>query len=1207
MNYRLLIFEALMMCAMVTRSQPLLTNDFSDESQQLTITDRGECRISQGVLKTTSSYASFGNPTMKDYSFSFRARNPKDAEQVQIWAGFRAANRFDRYVVGIKGGLIDEIYLLRLGYMGTDEFLGTRPLRFHPQPGVWYRMKVETVGNRIRVFLNDENVPRIDVVDKNNGQTAQGKVTLGGGWIPTEYDDLEINQMISSSLDGITRQEFVRQMTPAEKENKRRIERSEYMPVKVTSLHAGRSVISLDGRWLFKPQYDSFGDAGDMLCETDDESWHVMTVPNFWNPIRIWLHGETMPAANGQEHKGISDVYYRQETDRCENYTFDYQRTKAAWYRQWIELPDDVKGKNMTLTFDAVSKVSEIYVNGTKVGAHVGMFGEIAIDVSRYLHPGKNLVAVKVIRDFVGDIAEADKVVGVAVTVPVTNKMLKDIAHGFYGGDPAGIWQPVKLTITDPVKVEDVFIRPGLAGVTFDLEVANHSDSKSTVQISTDIIEKKTGKVLYHGISFKEIKLNEGERKTLTYAVNDLKPLLWSPEHPNLYDFRFTLSNRKHSDALTVTSGFRTFEVKDGLFYLNGHKYWLRGGNQTPSQIKPYDRKLADTFFRLMREGNMDVTRTHTAPFNQLWMDAADENGIAVSYEGTWPWLMLESSPIPDQKLIQLWKDEFLSLIKKYRNHPSLIIWTINNEMKFYNGDNDLKRAKLKFCIISDVVKEMRKIDPTRPIVFDSNYARKGLDKKFGKEFMTSVDDGDIDDPHGYYNWYDYSLFRFFQGEFQDRYKLPGRPLISQEMSTGYPNNETGHPTRSYQIIHQNPMSLIGYKCYDFCNPAYFLNVQSFITGELAEALRRSNPDASGILHFSLLSWFRQAYDADHIKPWPTYYALKRALQPVLVSAEIWGRHLYAGEKLPARICIVNDKEDGTVLQPSLLTWTIVDRDGRELTRGTETIPAIRHYVHHWIEPAILLPASLPEDKTDVRLLLSLSENGRVVSKNQYDLLLVNRRSLVGLCKSQKIQLLDNELTSQVFDELGIQYRKAATIAQLVKGRPSVAVISDNRSLSEGDLKLLKTFVKRGGKMLLLNANEVAKQLFPDYIRGWIEPTEGDITYMEREDEAVFDGIEPLELRYFNNNKREIPKACNTALQINRNGQVTELGGQMKIHAYIDGGKPELRIKRIDSMRGFTLVRVKDGAGSALISTMCTEKAGTDPVAARLLINLLNG
>ena len=453
------------------------------------------------------------------------------------------------------------------------------------------------------------------------------------------------------------------------------------MPVKVTSLHAGRSVISLDGRWLFKPQYDSFGDAGDMLCETDDESWHVMTVPNFWNLIRIWLHGETMPAANGQEHKGISVVYDRQETDRCENYTFDYQRTKAAWYRQWIELPDDVKGKNMTLTFDAVSKVSEIYVNGTKVGAHVGMFGEIAIDVSRYLHPGKNLVAVKVIRDFVGDIAEADKVVGVAVTVPVTNKMLKDIAHGFYGGDPAGIWQPVTLTISDAVKIEDVFIKPNMQGATFEVTVKNHSTKKNAFNLITDIKEKTTGKQLYQGQSLGKITLSAGEERTFKYEINDLQPKLWTPQHPNLYEFTFSTAN----DALTVTSGFRTFEVKDGLFQLNGVNYWLRGGNQVPSAICPNDSVLAHKFYKLMRQGHIEVTRMHTAPFNELWMKAADEEGIAVSFEGTWPWLMLENRPIPSQELLTLWKDEMKDLMRKYRNHPALIIWTVNNEMKFYD------------------------------------------------------------------------------------------------------------------------------------------------------------------------------------------------------------------------------------------------------------------------------------------------------------------------------------------------------------------------------------------------------------------------------------------------------------------------------------------------------------------------------------------
>jgi hypothetical protein len=59
---------------------------------------------------------------------TFRARTPRDAGQVQLWAGFRAGNRFDRYILGLKGGLQDDIYLSRMGYMGTDELLDIRPV-----------------------------------------------------------------------------------------------------------------------------------------------------------------------------------------------------------------------------------------------------------------------------------------------------------------------------------------------------------------------------------------------------------------------------------------------------------------------------------------------------------------------------------------------------------------------------------------------------------------------------------------------------------------------------------------------------------------------------------------------------------------------------------------------------------------------------------------------------------------------------------------------------------------------------------------------------------------------------------------------------------------------------------------------------------------------------------------------------------------------
>ena len=590
-------------------------------------------------------------------------------------------------------------------------------------------------------------------------------------------------------------------------------------------------------------------------------------------------------------------------------------------------------------------------------------------------------------------------------------------------------------------------------------------------------------------------------------------------------------------------------------------------------------------------------------------MTAADRNGIGVSFEGTWSWLMIHSTPIPDQRLIEIWRNEFLGLLKKYRNHPSLLFWTVNNEMKFYDNDSNLERAKEKYRIISDVVKEMRRIDPTRPICFDSNYQAKGKDKKFGADFMSSIDDGDIDDMHGYYNWYDYSVFRFFNGEFQKQFKVADRPLISQEMSTGYPNNETGHPTRSYQLIHQNPYTLIGYESYDWADPASFLKVQAFITGELAETLRRSNDQASGIMHFALMTWFRQTYDYQNIEPYPTYYALKRALQPVLVSAELWGRNLYAGEKLPTRIYVVNDREDGTDLQPSLLRWEIQDESGKCLASGSEKIPAVKHYARYYAEPDIQLPANLPADKTKAKLVLKLTENGLPISANEYELLLTNKEWNVGqVDPNKKIVLLDKDNTKTVFDFLNINYQPISSIKELLnsKLKTDLCVISGLTACTDEEKELIRAYQSKGGKLLFLNSKEAVKAIYPEYITGWIIPTEGDIVIMERNDAPVFNDIDVLELRYFNNNKREIPQACTATLKVHRHKNVTELAGQMKIHAYIDGGKPEDRIERIESMRGLTMLQIADGKGEAMISTMCTEKATTDPVAGKLVVNMIN-
>ncbi len=1175
-----------------------VTEHFDKPGHKQVVTGRGMVKIEQGVLKSKNAYASYGDAGMENYEFSFKARTPAKEKEVQIWSGFRASSRNDRYILGLRGGIQNDLYLARLGYMGTDDHLALRHLDFPLVPGEWYDIKVQVAGNRIKVFLNNSALPWIDVKDPYTVFSPKGRVTLGGSWIETEFDDLVIKSLKANEFSADPVKEYM--VKSADKAQKRIKERAAYKPVQVKRIAAARTKISLDGTWLFSPGYESPNTAQAIQPGTSDKDWHVMVVPQFWNPNREWLHGEKYNTAS----KGVSDNYYQKEIERCEGYTFDYKKTDIGYYRQWIELPENISGKYLELTFDAVSKIGEVFINGKRASnPHIGMFGEFKVNATPWLKPGKNLLVVKVSRDYVKDIKDADKVTDVAVTVPVTNKMLKDLAHGFYNDDPAGIWQPVALVITDPLRITDVFIKPKLTGADFEVTVKNNSTQPQKFDIGTAITEDKNKKKLYESADLKELDLNAGEEKTFIYSVADLKPLLWTPATPNLYDFNFTVNTvGKEADRHTIQSGFRTFEAKGDFFYLNGKQYWLRGGNHTPMSLAPNDTALANQFNKLMHDGNIAITRTHTAPYNELWLSSSDKNGVGVSYEGGWPWLMIKSS-MPDPKLIELWKNEFYDLLKKYRNHPSLLFWTVNNEMKFYDNDPDVEQAKLKMGIISDVVKRMRQIDPTRPVCFDSNYTRN--EKKFGKSFFDKIDDGDIDDHHWYINWYHGSIFNEFNGEWQRNFKNQGRPLISQEFSTGYAS-ETGHPTRFYTYVHQNPASLAGNYAYEYANPAYFLKAQTFITKESAEAVRRTNEKAAGILHFAALTWFKNIYQVDKIVPHPGYYAMKKALQPVLVSAELWGRHFYAGTRLPVRVYVVNDSEQGTDLAETELMWSVRGTNGETIVSGKEKIAPVAYYGRKFIEPEINIPATLPVSRVAGRLVLKLVQRGKLISENDYELLLSEREWLgTAALKGKNIVLVDGSgQVASVAADLGIGYKKMATVAGALKEQTDVLILAnlDSPHTSENELNQVKAFVAGGGKLLLLNSGSVAVALFPDQIRNVFKEN-GEIISIEVPESPVFNDIEPMDTRYFNNNKREVPLVIKNSYRINRGEQVEPLASFLKIHGYLEGDIYE-RSKKMDAMRGFPIVKINN-KGVAILSEIMFEKATTDPVAGKLLVNMI--
>jgi len=253
--------------------------------------------------------------------------------------------------------------------------------------------------------------------------------------------------------------------------------------------------------------------------------------------------------------------------------------------------------------------------------------------------------------------------------------------------------------------------------------------------------------------------------------------------------------------------------------------------------------------------------------------------------------------------------------------------------------------------------------------------------------------------------------FTFFHGEFGSRFSTPGRPLISQEMSTGYPPNDDGHPTRFYLFKHYTPQSLIGNEAYENRDSSIFLRRQALMTKEFAEAVRRTNRgQCAGILHFTYLSWFKDVWNVDRIQPFATYDALKTALQPVLVSAELYGRHFYTGLTRQVRVCIANDAMDGAGLTAGRLVWQI--KNGNDI-HAAPTSP-VSHYENAWIDLPIPIPADLATPRIDSMLSLRYEINGTIRSENTYEVVIATPTWALGGLRSS-IALLDPSGADSLF------------------------------------------------------------------------------------------------------------------------------------------------------------------------------------------------
>ncbi|MGD0223095.1 MAG: glycoside hydrolase family 2 TIM barrel-domain containing protein [Terriglobia bacterium] len=373
-----------------------------------------------------------------------------------------------------------------------------------------------------------------------------------------------------------------------------------------------------------------------------------------------------------------------------------------GWYRKRFEVPALSSGQRVFLEFEGASQVAKVWVNGRLAGEHVGGYTGFTFDVTALVKPGQeNLLALSVDDTNSPDIPPANE----------TNIAI-------YGG----IYRDVWMHITGPVLIPDgglsittPKVSPSESTVQVTTEVRNSLDSPAKIKVTSEVISR-SGKVVSTAEQEKEIAANTTVRfEPAVLAVTGAE--LWSPDHPNLYTLRSRVSrDGVAADEISTPFGIRVMGYVPGKGYtINGEFINIHGvdrrqdygylGDALPDAISRRDMEI-------IKQLGANMIRTAHYIQDKSIVEAADELGLLV-WEEVPNIKIYDYQPGPmtelgDSRYTRQYIDNCLAameeMIRRDRNHPSIIIWGIADDNTGYPYIQDQR----------ELVDKAREIDPTR-------------------------------------------------------------------------------------------------------------------------------------------------------------------------------------------------------------------------------------------------------------------------------------------------------------------------------------------------------------------------------------------------------------------------------------------------------------------------------------------------------------
>ena len=433
-------------------------------------------------------------------------------------------------------------------------------------------------------------------------------------------------------------------------------------------------MISFDEGWRFMKDTLSGAESPDF----NDSGWRIIDVPHDWSI-------EDLP---GQDGVDIIGPFDKSAIDKG---TSGYLVGGTGWYRKNFAIREEDKDKTAYLQFDGVCMRSDVWLNGKHLGFHPYGYTPFYFDITSFLNPPgqPNVIAVRVKNEGMNSRWYTGSGIIRHVWLNLVNPVHIDVSGGLY--------------ITTPV------INENFAEVKLEATILNSGLRDESIVLRTDLLDP-SGKVA--ATLATNSMVASGQTKQVIQEIPVNMPSLWSIDEPNLYLAKVSvLISDKIVDELATHFGIRSIKIDaQNGFTINGEPVDLIGGNihhdngslGAASIDRAEERKI-----EILKNNGFNAIRTAHNPPSSALLAACDRLGMLVINEIFDMWEVAKRSQDYHLFFREWWRKDVEAWVRRDRNHPSVIIWSIGNEIREAFDTSGLRIAR-------DLTDEIRRLDNTR-------------------------------------------------------------------------------------------------------------------------------------------------------------------------------------------------------------------------------------------------------------------------------------------------------------------------------------------------------------------------------------------------------------------------------------------------------------------------------------------------------------